>query len=207
MADRDVDFLLIGGWAAGHCASTLRREGAQGSVLLVGREPHVPYERPPLSKEFLRGEASEEDTYVNGTGWYEENDVELLTETTVMSVDTGERTAKLQSRETVRFGKTLIATGARVNILHHLEGAQLDGIHYLRTIANSEAIREDAKEAGHVVLIGGSFIGCEVAASLTAIGVKCTMVMLEDVTFERVFGEEPGRYFHRILQSHGIEVL
>ena len=207
MADRDVDFLLIGGWAAGHCASTLRREGAEGSILLVGREPHVPYERPPLSKEFLRGEASEEDAYVNGADWYEENDVELLTETSVMSLDTEERTAKLQSRETVRFGKALIATGARVNILHHLEGAQLDGIHYLRTIGNSEAIREEAKEAGHVVLVGGSFIGTEVAASLTAMGVKCTLVMLEEIAMSRPFGEEPGRYLHEILESHGIEIF
>jgi 3-phenylpropionate/trans-cinnamate dioxygenase ferredoxin reductase component len=207
VADREVDFLLIGGWAAGHCATALRRAGADGSVLLVGREPHPPYERPPLSKEFLRGESSEEDTYVEGADWYEENEVELLTETNVMSLDTGARTAKLQSREEVRFGKALIATGARVNILHHLEGAQLDGIHYLRTLGNSEAIRDEAKEAGHVVLIGGSFIGCEVAASLTAIGVKCTMLMLEDVTFERVFGEEPGRYFQGILESHGIEIL
>jgi 3-phenylpropionate/trans-cinnamate dioxygenase ferredoxin reductase subunit len=207
MADRHVDFLLIGGYAAAHCASTLRREGAEGSVLLVGREPHPPYERPPLSKEFLRGEASEEDAYVNGADWYEENDVELLTETSVMSLDASGRTAKLQSGEVVEFGKALIATGARVNILHHLEGARLEGIHYLRTLGNSAAIREDAKEAGHVVLVGGSFIGTEVAASLTAMGVKCTIVMLEDVTFERVFGEEPGRYFHEALEAHGVEIL
>jgi len=207
MADRAVDFLLIGGWAAGHCASTLRREGADGSILLVGREQHLPYERPPLSKEFLRGEASVEDTYVNGADWYEQNDVEVLTETSVTSLDAEERAAKLQSRETVRFDKALLATGARVNILHHLEGAQLDGIHYLRTIGNSEGIRAEAQDAGHVVLIGGSFIGTEVAASLTAMGVKCTIVMLEEVTFERIFGEEPGRYFHGILESHGIEIL
>src|SRR4051794_19018396 len=208
MADREVDFLLIGGgFAGGHCAATLRREGADGSILMVGREPHVPYERPPLSKEFLRGEGSEEDTYVNGADWYGENDVELLTETSVMSLDTGERTAKLQSRETVRFGKALIATGARVNILHHLEGAQLDGIHYLRTIGNTDAIREDAKEAEHVVLIGGSFIGTEVAASLTTMGIKCTLVMLEEIAMSRPFGEEAGRYFHEVLESHGIEIF
>jgi 3-phenylpropionate/trans-cinnamate dioxygenase ferredoxin reductase component len=207
VADRQVDYLLIGGWAAAHCATALRRAGADGSIMLVGREPHPPYERPPLSKEFLRGESSVEDTYVNGVDWYEENHVELLTETNVMSLDAGERTAKLQSRDQVGFGKALIATGARVNILHHLEGAQLDGIHYLRTLGNSEAIREEAKEAGHVVLIGGSFIGCEVAASLTAMGVKCTMAMLEEVTFERVFGTEPGRYFHETLESHGVEIL
>src|SRR4051795_10129536 len=208
MADREVDFLLVGGgMAAAHCAATLRRRGADGSILLVGREPHVPYERPPLSKEYLRGESQPSDAYVNGAEWYGENDVELLTETNVMSLDAGERTAKLQTREQVRFGKALIATGARVNILHHLEGARLDGIHYLRTLGNSDAIREEAKEAGHVVLIGGSYIGREAAASLTGLGVKCTMGMLEEVAAPRSFGEEPGRYFHEILESHGIEIF
>jgi 3-phenylpropionate/trans-cinnamate dioxygenase ferredoxin reductase subunit len=208
VADREVDYLLIGGgMAAGQCAATLRGRGADGSILLVGREPHVPYERPPLSKEYLRGESSEEDAYVNAADWYEENGVELLTETTVMSLDAGERTAKLQTREQVRFGKALIGTGARVNILHHLEGARLDGIHYLRTIGNSDAIREEATEAGHAVLIGGSYIGSEVAASLTTLGVDCTMVMLEEVALSRTFGEEPARYFHEILESHGIEIF
>jgi 3-phenylpropionate/trans-cinnamate dioxygenase ferredoxin reductase subunit len=208
VADREVDYLLIGGgMAAAHCASTLRRRGADGSILLVGREPHVPYERPPLSKDYLREESSEEDAFVHAPEWYEENEVELLTEASVMSLDAGERTAKLQTRERVRFGKSLVATGARVNILHHLEGAQLDGIHYLRTLGNSDAIRTEAKDAGHVVLVGGSYIGCEVAASLTAMGVRCTMVMLEEVALSRTFGEEPGRYFHEVLESHGVEIL
>jgi 3-phenylpropionate/trans-cinnamate dioxygenase ferredoxin reductase subunit len=208
VADRQVDYLLIGGgMAAAHCAATLRRRGADGSILLVGREPHVPYERPPLSKDYLRGESADEDAFVNGPDWYEENGVELLTETSVMSLDAGERTVKLQTRERVGFGKALVATGARVNILHHLEGARLDGIHYLRTLGNSDAIREEAKEAGHVVLVGGSYIGCEVAASLTAMGVQCTMVMLEEVVLSRTFGEEPGRYFHEVLESHGVEIV
>src|SRR4051794_4454071 len=208
MADREVDFLLVGGgMAAAHCASTLRRRGADGSILLVGREPHVPYERPPLSKDYLRGETAEEDAYVNSGEWYDENQVELLTETSVMSLDAGERTAKLQTREQVGFDKALIATGARVNILHHLEGARLDGIHYLRTLGNSDAIREEAKEAGHVAIVGGSYIGSEVAASLRTLGVDCTMVMLEEVVLSRTFGEEPGRYFHDMLESHGIEIV
>ena len=203
MADREVDYLLIGGgMAAAHCASTLRRRGADGSILLVGREPHVPYERPPLSKEYLRGEIAEQEAYVNGGEWYDENRVELLTETSVMSLDADERTAKLQTREQVRFGKALIGTGARVNILHHLEGARLDGIHYLRTLGNSDAIREEAKVAGHVAIVGGSYIGSEVAASLTTLGVDCTMVMIEDVVLSRTFGEDPGRYFHEILEGH-----
>src|SRR5436190_4778375 len=208
MADRRVDHLLIGGFAAGHSAAELRKRGVEGSILFVGREPHPPYERPPLSKEYLRAEASAEDAYVNGgAGWYEENDVELLTETSVMSLDIEARTAKLQTREEVEFGKALIATGARVNILHHLEGARLEGIHYLRTLGNSDAIRDDAARAEHVVMIGGSYIGSEVAASLTAKGTKCTMVMLEEVAMSRAFGEEAGRYFHEILESNGVEVV
>jgi 3-phenylpropionate/trans-cinnamate dioxygenase ferredoxin reductase subunit len=184
MADRRVDHLLVGGFAAAHCATELRSRGAEGSILLVGREPHVPYERPPLTKEYLRGESSEEDAYVNGREWYEENGVELLTETSVMSLDVGQRTAKLQTSEVVEFGKALIATGARVNILHHLEGARLEGIHYLRVLGNSDAIRAEA--AG---------------------GARCTMVMLEDVAMSRAFGEDVGRYFHEVLASHGVDLV
>jgi len=208
MAAREVDFLLIGGgMASAHCASELRKRGADGSVLLVGREQDPPYERPPLSKEYLRRESGRLDAYVNTPEWYEENGVELLTGASVMALDAAARTATLQSKEEVRFGKALVATGARVNILHHLEGARLEGIHYLRTLGNSDAIREDAARAGHVVLIGGSYIGSEVAASLTARGTKCTMVMLEEVAMSRAFGDEVGRHFHDVLVSHGIEIL
>src|SRR5438309_10395940 len=113
MADRQVEFLLIGGGMAGaHCASELRKRGADGEILLVGREPEVPYERPPLSKEYMRGEAERADAHVNPASWYEENNVELLTGTNVMSLDTGEHTAKLQGGDQVRFEKALIASGA-----------------------------------------------------------------------------------------------
>jgi 3-phenylpropionate/trans-cinnamate dioxygenase ferredoxin reductase component len=207
MAERRVDYLLIGGFAAAHCAAELRKRGADGSILLVGREPHPPYERPPLSKEYLRGESAEEDAYVHDAGWYEQNGVELLTGTSVMSLDPGARRAKLQTKEEVEFDRALIATGARVNILHHLEGARLDGIHYLRVLPNSDAIREEAAAADHVVLIGGSYIASEVAASLTAKGTSCTMVMLEDVAMSRAFGEEVGRYFHDVLESHGVSLV
>ena len=133
--------------------------------------------------------------------------MELLTETSVMSLDAEARTAKLQTKEEVEFGGALIATGARVNILHHLDGARLEGIHYLRVLPNSDAIRREAAEADHVVLIGGSYIASEVAASLTAKGTRCTMVMLEDVAMSRAFGEEVGRYFHEVLTSHGVELV
>jgi 3-phenylpropionate/trans-cinnamate dioxygenase ferredoxin reductase subunit len=204
--DRDVDFLLIGGgMASAHCAAELRNRGAEGSVLLVGREPEPPYERPPLSKEYLRGEASREDAHVHPAGWYEENRVELLSGRNVMSLDPEARTAQLQGGEEVGFGKALLGTGATVNILR-VEGAENEGIHYLRAFGNSDAIRADAEAAGHVVLIGGSYIGTEVAASLTAKGVDCTIVMMEDVALSRTFGEDAGRWFHEQLESHGVTI-
>jgi 3-phenylpropionate/trans-cinnamate dioxygenase ferredoxin reductase component len=207
VAEREVAFLLIGGgMASAHCAAELRQRGAEGEVMLVGREPEPPYERPPLSKEYVRGESRREEAYVNPPEWYEENGVELVSGTNVLSLDPGGRVAKLQTGDEVSFDKALVATGATVNILR-VDGCQADGIHYLRAFGNSDAIREDAEAAEHVVLIGGSYIGSEVAASLTATGTRCTIVMLEDVVLSRTFGEEVGRYFHEVLSSHGIEIL
>ncbi len=200
-----VEYLLIGGFAAGYAAAELRKGGADGDILLVGREPEPPYERPPLSKEYLRGEAKREDAYVNPESWYEENSVELRTGTNVMSLDTEARTAKLQGGEEVAFEKALLAPGANVNILR-VEGAAQEGIHYLRAFGNSDGIREAAEGAERVVLIGGSYIGCEVAASLTAKGTQCAIVMMEDVALSRTFGEEAGRWFHDLLESKGIEI-
>jgi 3-phenylpropionate/trans-cinnamate dioxygenase ferredoxin reductase subunit len=206
-AGRRVEFLLVGGgMASAYCATELRRRGAEGEILLVGREPEPPYERPPLSKDYVRGETSREDAYVHKPGWYEENDVELVAGRNVMSLDATGRTAKLQGGEEVGFDKALIATGANVNILR-VDGAELDGIHYLRTFKTSDEIREDAEGAEHVVLIGGSYIGTEVAASLTAKGGRCTIVMMEEVALSRAFGEEVGRWFHELLASKGIELI
>ncbi len=207
MADRSVDYLLIGGGlAAANCARWLRDEGADGSILLVGREPHAPYNRPPLSKGYLQGGESFEDALFRPDEWWGENDVELLTRTSVMKLDAGERVATLSNKEEVAFDKALLATGANVRRLR-VDGGDLDGIHYLRAVANSDGIREEAEQAERAVLVGGSYIGCEVAASLTAAhGVKCSIVMLEDVTFERQFGAEVGGYFQRVLEEHGIEV-
>ncbi len=202
---RRVEYLLIGGFAAGYCAAELRKRGADGDILLVGREPEPPYERPPLSKEYVRGDAKREDAYVNPVAWYEENGVELLTGTNVMSLDPESRTVKLQGGEEVEFGKALIATGANVNILQ-VDGSNLDRIRYLRTFGNSDNIREDAEKADRVVLVGGSYIGCEVAASLKSKGTDCAIVMMEEVALSRTFGEEVGRWFHELLESKGIEI-
>ena len=200
-----IDYLLIGGFASGYCAAELRKRGADGSILLLGREPEPPYERPPLSKEYLRGEAKREDAYVNPVSWYEENGVELRTATSVMSLDVEGKTAKLQGGDEIEFEKALIATGANVNILR-VEGSAQEGIHYLRAFGNSDGIREAAERAERVVLIGGSYIGCEVAASLTAKGTDCAIVMMEEVVLSRTFGEEAGRWFHELLESKGVEI-
>jgi 3-phenylpropionate/trans-cinnamate dioxygenase ferredoxin reductase subunit len=202
---RRVEYLLIGGFASGYCAAELRKRGAEGEILLVGREPEPPYERPPLSKEYVRGDAKREDAYVQPASWYEENGVELRTGTNVMSLDPEARTVKLQGGEEVEFGKALIATGANVNILR-ADGANLDRIHYLRTFGNSDNIRGDAERADRVVLVGGSYIGCEVAASLKSKGTDCAIVMMEEVALSRTFGEEVGRWFHEVLESKGIEM-
>ena len=207
MADREVDFLLIGGGlASANCARWLREEGADGSVLLVGRELDPPYNRPPLSKGYLRGEDSKQDALFRPDEWWEENRIDLLTRTSVMKLDADARVATLSSKEQVRFDKALIATGANVRRLR-VEGAELEGIHYLRAFGNSDSIRDDVEDAERVVLVGGSFIGCECAASITAaFGDKCTIVMQERETFDLQFGSEVGGFFHRVLEGHGVEI-
>jgi 3-phenylpropionate/trans-cinnamate dioxygenase ferredoxin reductase subunit len=204
VADREVDFLIVGGGMAGaSCASELRKEGSDGRILLVGREPEPPYERPPLSKEYLRGAASRADAYVNEPDWYEENSVDLLTGKNVMSIDAEAKTAKIQGGEEVAFGQALLATGSNVNILR-LEGAENEGIHYLRAYGNADAIRADAKAAERVVLVGGSYIAAEVAASLADPGTACTMVAVEEVALSRTFGADAGRFFQEGLEEHGV---
>jgi 3-phenylpropionate/trans-cinnamate dioxygenase ferredoxin reductase component len=206
VADRRVDFLLIGGGvAAASCARTLREAGAAGSILLVAREKDPPYERPPLSKGYLAGSSGREDALVAAPGWWEENDVELALRTSAMKLEVGARVAKLSTREEVGFERALIATGANVQRLR-VDGSDLDGIHYLRAFGNADAIRTDAESADRVVLVGGSYIGCELAATLTARGRSCSILMQEDVTLERVLGPEVGRFVQRGLEERGVEV-
>ncbi len=207
VAPRAVDHLLIGGGlATAACAQTLREEGAPGSVLVVGRELDPPYHRPPLSKGYLQGREDRGSALVHPPEWWDEQAVELLTRTSVMKLDPAERMATLSNKEKVRFGTALIATGAIVRRLR-AAGGDLDGIHYLRAFGNADAIRADAEQASRVVLIGGSYIGCEVAASLVAaFGCECTILMQEEITFERQFGREVGGFFARVLAEHGVKV-
>jgi 3-phenylpropionate/trans-cinnamate dioxygenase ferredoxin reductase subunit len=204
MPQRDVDHLLIGGGiAAGNCARQLRRAGADGTVTLVGREPDLPYDRPPLSKEYLQGSQERAEVLMEDASWYAENEVEALTGVTVTALDLAGRTATLSNRDVIRFGQALIATGANVRRLP-APGAELDGILYLRTLGNSDTIRNEAS-GKRVVLIGGSYISCEVAASLAGLGSTCTMVMQEPLPLSRGFGSDAGRFFADTLTAHGIE--
>jgi 3-phenylpropionate/trans-cinnamate dioxygenase ferredoxin reductase subunit len=206
MADRKVDYLLIGGGlASANCARWLREEGAEGELLLVGREPDPPYNRPNCSKGYLQGTEAREEAFFRPNEWWAEQRIELLTRTSVSALDLQSRTAKLSSKEDVEFGKALIATGANVRRLN-VDGCELEQIHYLRTLGNADAIRQGVADAEEVVLIGGSYIGCEVAASLTLIGKHCTIVMQEQSTLERGFGPGVGRFVQALLESHGVTV-
>jgi 3-phenylpropionate/trans-cinnamate dioxygenase ferredoxin reductase subunit len=203
---RKVDQLLIGGgMASANCARWLRESGAEGEILLVGREPDPPYNRPPCSKGYLQGKESREETWFRPDAWWEEQGIELLTRTSVMKLDTAAKLATLSNKQVVAYDTALIATGANVRRLN-VEGCELEGIHYLRALGNADTIRADA-DGKRVVLIGGSYIGCEVAASLTAADhASCTLVMQEAITLERGFGAQAGRFFQDRLEEHGIVV-
>src|SRR3954452_21317483 len=207
MAERETDILLIGGGiASATAAATLRAEGFDGSIMLAGRELDPPYHRPPASKGYLLGRESKEDALVHPAGWWEEQDVELRTRTSVMALDPTARTATLQSKEQVAFGHALVATGAMVRRLQ-VDGAQLDGIHYLRALGNADTLRRDVEDADRVVCVGGSYIGSEVAASLTELGKRVTIVMQEAHPLERQFGTRVGERFRALLEAHGIEIV
>ena len=208
MAERHVAHLLIGGGiASATAAATLRSEGATGSVLLVGRELDAPYHRPPATKGYLRGTTTKADALIHPAAWWADNDVELLTRTSVTALDPAARTATLSTKETVRYDTALLATGAMVRRLS-LPGTELDGLHYVRALMNADLVRRDldAAAAQHVVLVGGSYLGCEIAASLTVLGHRCIILMMEEQPMERGFGTAVGRRVRAVLEARGVTV-
>jgi 3-phenylpropionate/trans-cinnamate dioxygenase ferredoxin reductase component len=203
----DTDVLLVGGGlAAGNCARWLREEGFDGTVVLCGRELDPPYNRPPCSKGHLQGKEPREEVLFRPDEWWTEQHIDLRTRTSVTKLDAAAKVATLANREELSYDKALLATGSNVRRLS-VEGADHDRIHYLRTLPNSDAIRSDVEDAERVVVVGGSYIGTEVAASLTLLGKRVTMVMLEDVVHERSFGTQAGRYFQGVLEQHGVTVI
>lgn len=199
------DHLLIGGGvAAASCAKALREGGADGSIALLTRELEPPYHRPPATKELLRGQAAREDAYVEPEQWYADNGIELRMRTGVRSIDPEARTVKPQGGDEMSYGTALLATGSLVN-RPRVDGSDLDGLHYVRALGNAESIRDDAEHAERAVVIGGSYIGCEVAASLTELGKKVTVVMMEQEPMEAGFGPTVGRWIRGLLEARGIE--
>jgi 3-phenylpropionate/trans-cinnamate dioxygenase ferredoxin reductase component len=198
--------IVGGGLAGGNAAVTLREDGFAGRVVLIGREPGVPFGRPPLSKTYLRSEEALDDWYVKPAGWYEQHDVERLVGATVRAVDPIAHRVALDSGEELEYRKLLIATGGRNRKLE-LPGSELDGIHYLRTLADCEAIKREARAGRRALVVGMGFIGCEVAASLTQLGLRVSTMFPERAPLERVLGGELGAAFGAIHRAHGVELL
>jgi 3-phenylpropionate/trans-cinnamate dioxygenase ferredoxin reductase component len=198
--------IVGGGLAGGNAAVTLREEGFGGRVVLISREPGIPFGRPPLSKTYLRSEEDLGGWYVRPAGWYQEHDVERLGACGVVAVDAARHTVTLDSGEELGFQKLLIATGGRNRRLR-VPGAELPGIHYLRTIAECEVIKREAVADRHVVIVGMGFIGCEVAASLSQLGLRVTTVFPGTSPLERVLGADVGAAIAAIHRMNGVELF
>jgi 3-phenylpropionate/trans-cinnamate dioxygenase ferredoxin reductase component len=203
----DQTILIAGASLAGaKAAETLREEGFDGRVVLAGAEPERPYERPPLSKDYLRGESEREKTFVHDESFYEQREIELRTSTPVTAIDRAASEAVLGDGERLRFDKLLITTGAEPRRLS-VPGSELGGILYLREIGDSEAIRERLVQGARLVVIGAGWIGAEVAASARERGAEVTMLEQTSVPLERVLGSELGGFYARLHEDHGVELL
>ena len=197
--------IVGGGFAGGNAAATLREEGFTGPVVIVGPEPGVPFGRPPLSKTYLRSAEDLEGWYVRPAGWYAEHGVDIR-RASVAGVDPAAHTVVLGSGEEISYQKALIATGARNRRLG-IPGAELPGIRYLRTAAECDAIKQEAVAGQRAVVVGMGFIGCEVAASLTQLGVQVTAVFPGRAPLERVVGGQVGALIAAFHRANGVELL
>jgi 3-phenylpropionate/trans-cinnamate dioxygenase ferredoxin reductase subunit len=197
--------ILGGGTAGGTAAATLRDEGFGGRVVLISREPGIPFGRPPLSKTYLRSQEDLDGWYVRPADWYQANEVELRAES-VVSIDPPAHTLALGSGEELEYQKLLLATGGRNRRLR-IPGAELPGIYYLRTVAECDAIKREAVAGRRAVVVGMGFIGCEVAASLTQLGVHVTAVYPGTNPLERVLGEQIGALTGAIHRANGVRLL
>jgi 3-phenylpropionate/trans-cinnamate dioxygenase ferredoxin reductase component len=208
MAERtsaDPIVIIGGGLTGGNAAVTLREEGFTGPVVIIGREPGIPFGRPPMSKTYLRSEEDLSGWYVRPAGWYADHEVELRHGTAVAAVDPATHTITLDSREELRYQKVLIATGGRNRRLG-IPGAGLPGIHYLRTVAECDAIKREARPGRRAVVVGMGFIGCEVAASLTQLGVQVTAVFPGRAPLERVLGDQMAALIGASHRANGVEL-
>ncbi|HET9736672.1 MAG TPA: FAD-dependent oxidoreductase [Solirubrobacteraceae bacterium] len=200
-------FVIVGASLAGaKAAETLRHEGFEGRVVLVGAEEERPYERPPLSKDYLRGEAGRERVYVHDEDFYAEHDIELCLGRAAVDMNASLREVALDDGERLRYDRLLLATGAEPRRLA-IPGGDLDGVHYLRSVEDADGLRERLDRGGAVVVVGAGWIGAEVAASARQRGLEVTLVAPEAVPLERVLGREVGGVYRDIHTDHGVRML
>jgi 3-phenylpropionate/trans-cinnamate dioxygenase ferredoxin reductase subunit len=191
------------GLAAARAAEALRKDGYEGSITILGEEPERPYLRPPLSKEYLRGEGDREQVYVHPATFYAEQRIDLRSATTARAVDPRSRDVVLDGEERVPFDRLLVATGAQPRTLL-VPGAELPGVMTLRTVADADAIHAAATEAERIVVIGAGWIGSEVAASLRMLGRSVVLIAPEAIPLERVLGPEIGGVYRDLHLQHGV---
>ncbi len=198
----DRTFVIVGaGMAGAKAAETLREEGFEGRVVLIGEEDEQPYERPPLSKDYLRGEAERDGAHVHEAGFYESHDIELLRGTRVDAIDVDANSLTLDGGRELGYDALLLATGAEARKL------PFDGALYLRTVQDSDVLRERIKPGSRVTIVGAGWIGCEVAASARQIGAEVTLIEMAEVPLERVLGRELGEFYRDLHVEHGVRFM
>jgi 3-phenylpropionate/trans-cinnamate dioxygenase ferredoxin reductase component len=203
----DQTHVIVGASLAGaKAAETLREEGFDGRVVLIGAEADRPYERPPLSKDYLRGEVGREKVYVHDERFYAERDIELRLGRTAVSLDSSSRELALDDGERLRYDRLLLTTGAEPRRLS-IPGAELDGVLYLRSVQDSDTLRQRLDRGGAVVVVGAGWIGAEVAASARQRGLEVTVLDPASVPLERVMGTEVGAIYRDIHADHGVRML
>ncbi|WP_213571163.1 FAD-dependent oxidoreductase [Rhodococcus sp. USK13] len=194
--------VIVGGsLAAVHAIESLRSNGHDGDIILVGAEKHLPYDRPPLSKEALFSEGG--PTPLRPAAWYDEFDVRLHLGRAARGLRPNDRTLVLEDGEEMSYDSLLIATGSRVR---HL-GSGDKYIHYLRTPEDAASLRDEFGRVKHVVIIGAGLIGMEVAATVSVLGIRVTIIEVAPAPLARVLGDEVGQWFKRLHESHGVTVL
>ena len=192
--------IVGGGLAGGMVAQEFREQGGDGSVLLIAREPHTPYHRPPLTKGYLRGEAGLDEVYMHPDEWWTEQSVDVRTGTEATAIDPSAHTVTLSGGEAVEYGKLVLATGATPRTLPDTVA--------LRTLDDSQALAKQLDSgSGHLGVIGGGFIGVEAAASARMKGLDVTLVTPEQVLWSHLFGDQVGAYFQGHMERHGVRVL
>jgi 3-phenylpropionate/trans-cinnamate dioxygenase ferredoxin reductase component len=203
----DQTHVIVGASLAGaKAAETLRQEGFDGRVVLIGAEDERPYERPPLSKDYLRGEVGREKVYVHEEGFYAEHDIELRLGREAVHLDTSAGELELDDGERLRYDRLLLATGSEPRRLA-IPGGELDGVVYLRSVQDSDGLRERLDRGGAVVVVGAGWIGAEVAASARLRGLDVTVIEPTSVPLERVLGPEVGAIYRDIHADHGTKML